>query len=132
MREILTRVAPLPRKMRADALVKLTALSGLRELDEVVYQEINRMPITVNLMENAVFRNLYRKGEAEGEAKGEARGEALGAKRGGIALLRRLLERKFGPLPEWVLQTLETADFDSLPVWGERVLNAQSLEEVFR
>jgi hypothetical protein len=61
--------------------------------------------------------------ERMGIEKGIQQGEAL--------MLRRLLTRRFGPLPVWVEQRLEEASSAQLEAWAERVLDAARLEEVF-
>jgi hypothetical protein len=58
----------------------------------------------------------------EGEQRGQQRGEAN--------LLRRLLERRFGALPDWTLDRIAAADSATLEKWGLRVLDAGSLDDV--
>ena len=43
----------------------------------------------------------------------------------------RQLEHKHGTLPSWVRKRVESADGEQILAWGERVLTANSLEEVF-
>ena len=62
-------------------------------------------------------------GEKAGIAKGIAQGEAL--------LLQRLLARRFGPLPATVLERIAIASTTELETWGDRVLDAVSLDDVF-
>jgi hypothetical protein len=50
---------------------------------------------------------------------------------GEIAMLVRLLERKFGPLASEDRARLDGADAEQLLDWGERILTANSLDEVF-
>jgi hypothetical protein len=45
-------------------------------------------------------------------------------------MLLRLLERKFGTLPEWAAHRVHTADIAALEEWGLRVLDAGSLADV--
>ena len=47
-------------------------------------------------------------------------------------MLRRLLTRRFGPLPDEVEQRLHAATVQELERWADRVLDAQRLDEVFR
>jgi len=47
-------------------------------------------------------------------------------------LLRRLLDRRFGPLPAWVDERLAQASDAELEQWADRVLECASLEEVLR
>jgi hypothetical protein len=50
---------------------------------------------------------------------------------GEAAILLRLLERKFRPLPESARQRVAAADAETLLAWAERVLDAKSLDEVW-
>lgn len=61
------------------------------------------------------------------ERRGEGRGRVLGA----AMLVRGQLEQRFGSLPEDLVGKLEQADSDQLMTWGRRVLDAQSLADVF-
>ena len=50
---------------------------------------------------------------------------------GEVKMLRRQLESKFGPLRDDDRRRIEAADAERLLDWGERVLTARSLNEVF-
>jgi hypothetical protein len=60
---------------------------------------------------------------AEGEAKGLAKGEAM--------LLLKLLRLKFGPVSQEVDALVSGATSDQLEAWGERILSATELRDVF-
>jgi hypothetical protein len=60
----------------------------------------------------------------QGMEKGVGQGEAL--------LLQRLLARRFGPLPTAVIARIAAATVEEIETWGDRVLDANSLDEVFR
>ena len=62
----------------------------------------------------------YGKGLKEGQLLGEAN------------LTLRLLERRFGPLSEATEARVRSADDGALERWSLRLLDASSLEEVFR
>ena len=62
--------------------------------------------------------------------KMEARGYERG-RRETMALLARQITRKFGPLSEWVQQTIESVDAEQLLEWGDRFVTARTVEEVF-
>jgi hypothetical protein len=70
------------------------------------------------------FDTWAQQHEQKGLAKGIAKGEAL--------LLQRLLVRRFGALPSEVVGQIAAANAAQLELWGDRVLDAASLEEVFR
>jgi hypothetical protein len=55
-----------------------------------------------------------------------------GRREGKAELLLRQAERKFGPLPGQDRARIELADAERLLSWGERLVAARSLEEVFR
>jgi hypothetical protein len=54
-----------------------------------------------------------------------------GLRQGEAAVVLRLLECRFGPLDETVRQRIQAADAETLLLWGERVLTAQTLTDVF-
>lgn len=59
------------------------------------------------------------------------RGLQQGTRLGEAEVLRCLLRRKFGILPEWVEAKLQQAEQTELQAWAERILDAQSVEQVF-
>ena len=70
------------------------------------------------------FDQWARNYEQKGIEKGIEKGEAL--------LLQRQLTRRFGTLPSDVVGRIAGATAAQLEQWGDRVLDAASLEEVFR
>jgi hypothetical protein len=69
-------------------------------------------------------QQFRQEGRQEGLQEGLQKGERL--------LLERQLTRRFGPLPDWVGRSLEEATTHQIERWGEAVLDAPSLESVFR
>ena len=55
-----------------------------------------------------------------------------GRRQGGAELLLRQAERKFGPLGAHDRTRIELAAPERLFLWGERLLTARSLDEVFQ
>ncbi|CAO1661987.1 DUF4351 domain-containing protein [Halomonas sp. NYA30] len=47
-------------------------------------------------------------------------------------ILQRLLTKRFGDLPEWVIQKLETANAQQLEGWTDEILVANNLDELFK
>lgn len=128
IRRILQCIAGLPEKQRLDRLQQLLILSGLREAQVTVtiHEEAEKMPITLDLMENPVFRQFFLDGEKQGAEKGRQAGEQHGR----AQLLQRQLERRFGKLPKWALAQLAAADIDSLEAWGLKLFEAKRLTDV--
>jgi hypothetical protein len=54
-------------------------------------------------------------------------GKALGE----VRMLTHLLARRFGPLPTEVTARMKDANTEALETWGEKLLDARSLDEVF-
>ena len=46
-------------------------------------------------------------------------------------MLFRQMERKFGQVSEEVKQKIEAADSDTLLEWGEKILSAPTIDDVF-
>ena len=67
-------------------------------------------------------------------------GEEIGWKKGwqggwqGCAanLLLRLLQRRFGSLPEWVQTKVSTADSATLEKWSDKIFDTDSIELIFQ
>jgi hypothetical protein len=66
----------------------------------------------IDIMENQVLGPAILKGEA--------------------TVLTRLLEKRFGTLPEWVPEKLGRAKEPELMEWTDRVLTASTLNDVFK
>ena len=72
--------------------------------------------------------------ERIGIEKGYQQGMEKGIEKGIIyerTLLNRLLTRRFGQLPSDTIRRLEQAGPDTLLSWGEKILDAKTIEEVF-
>lgn len=67
----------------------------------------------------------------EWKRQGLEQGRQEGLQQGEMVLLLRQMERRFGPLDEPIRQRLRVADAETLLQWGERVLTAATLEDVF-
>ena len=81
----------------------------------------------VSLKQTRFYQDVFGEGRVEGRLEGRVEGRMEGE----AALLLRLLERKFPPLPDSARERIATADAETLLVWGERVLDANKLEEVW-
>lgn len=67
------------------------------------------------LEETRAYQSIFVKGEAKGEAEGVAK------------RLKRLLIRRFGPLPPWAEERIATATIARLDTWIDGLLDAESL-----
>ena len=124
--------APLEPPVRA-TLERMLEFWLFERFPSLTTTEIRTMlHVLVPLEQTRAYQEIFAKGkadgEAEGEAKGEAKGEARGEAKGKAESLKRLLTRRFGPLPRWAAQRLDAAATDQLDTWLEGIFDAQSLD----
>ncbi len=86
-----------------------------------------------NLLQRFGYRDIAdvrAEGHLEGRAEGHLEGRAEGHLEGERALLRRQLERRFGPLDASALDRIAQAPGPQLEAWGLAVLEAPDLASV--
>ena len=66
-----------------------------------------------------------------GLQKGIKKGFEEGKKQAETKIIMRLLARRFGDIPSQYFQYIEKADPDRLLTWCERILDANSIDEIF-
>ena len=71
-------------------------------------------------------------GIVQGREQGIAQGMRQGRAEGERAVLERLLRRRFGQLPPEAAERLRGAPEAELEAWADNVLDARTLDEVFR
>jgi hypothetical protein len=116
--KIVERIAGLATAERETALAQLFILAGLRRLSKTVEQEARNMPITTSILDHDVLGPVFKNGLLEGRQEGEP------------AILRRQIEKRFGALPGWASDRLAALQASELEDLSERVLDAQSVEEL--
>nr|VFJ62333.1 MAG: conserved hypothetical protein (putative transposase or invertase) [Candidatus Kentron sp. FW] len=109
------------RRLR-ECIAMLHILSVNRDLDEQI-EEAEKVLTQIDMTRIPSYRIGMKKGLEEGMEKGIEKGE--------IAFLTRQLSHKFGPLPPKVEKRINNARSKELAMWGERILAAKSLDEVF-
>jgi hypothetical protein len=122
VKRIIGRIAAAKPEDRGPALAGLTILAGLRKLGSVIKREIERMPITEDILDHDLFGPVLRKERAEGREEGELLGQRL--------VILRLINKRFGPVPEWARQRIESLSASDLEPLELRLLDARSLEEL--
>ena len=96
------------------------------------------MPILNDILEHEVLGREFKKGLQEGLQEGLQKGLQKGRQEGlqegmqheALAILRRLIEGRFGPIPRWADERLTKRSREDLEELAGRVLQAQSLEEL--
>jgi len=121
----------------------LEVLSVNRNLEKVIEKEVamlsqiknSQLPsFKVGFKQGLIEGELKGKleGKLEGELKGELKGKLEGKLEGEVAVLYRLLARKFGPLGEATQARLDNANLKQLEQWTDKILDAATLEDVFK
>jgi hypothetical protein len=124
VRRIIVRIAKLPPWGQGTVLSQLLILAGLRRLSGIVEEEARKMPIHIDILENEVLGREYKRGLQEGELRGEQRGE--------LTIFRCLLEKRFGPIPDWADERLGKLTTRELEDRSLLLLDAGSLEELLQ
>ena len=124
VRRIMERIAGLAPAERETALAQLMILAGLRHLSQIVERETRNMPIDLDIRDHEVLGPMFIEAEQKGLQKGRQEGE--------LTVLRRLIEKRFGPLPGWAAEKLAALPVSALEDLSERVLDAASVEELLR
>ena len=78
----------------------------------------------VTSVERLAFQRGIELGIQQGEQRGAQKGEA--------AVIQRLLTKRFGSLDAVTLTRLQTAQCEQLESWAENLLDAATLDEVFK
>ncbi len=127
VRKIVGRIAGLTSAdERRKTLLALYTLAGLRHLSKTVDEETKNMPLMIDIRDNEVLGPIYERGLEEGEQ----RGEQSGLIKGELALLREIIQKRFGAIPDWAAQRLAAKSSDELLALGPRLLEVASLEEL--
>ena len=75
---------------------------------------------------------MIQRARDEGWQEGRHEGRQEGRHEGERAVLERQLRRRFGLLPPRVAERLRRASADEIAAWADNVLDADTLDEVFR
>ncbi len=81
------------------------------------------MPLLDDIMDNNVFGPVIRQSMEKGLEKGR--------REEGTLILRRLVAKRFGPLPAWAEERLANLSVSELEDLSLRVLDAQNINEMF-
>ena len=94
-------------------------------------QEFERRHAEENEAMVGMVQRARDEGREQGRVEGIERGIERGRVEGGRAVVGRLLQRRFGKLPQSASERLARASTADLEAWAVKVLAANSLEDVF-
>ncbi len=84
------------------------------------------MPIPVEILQEGM-KSFWREELQEEREKTRQEGQLDGQRR----LLHHMLTRRFGELPGWAKERLESATSELISTWSDRLLSASNIDEVF-
>jgi flagellar biosynthesis/type III secretory pathway protein FliH len=94
------------------------------------------MPIDLDIRDHEVLGPIIIKAEQKALQKGRQEGlrEGLqeGLQAGELTVLQRLIEKRFGALPNWAREKMAAMPPSELEDLSERVLDARSVDELLR
>jgi flagellar biosynthesis/type III secretory pathway protein FliH len=70
--------------------------------------------------------------KAEGEQRGLEKGMQQGMQQAVVLTLQRQLTRRFGPIPADITARIAAAPLETIEIWLDRILDAESLGEIFQ
>ena len=109
----------------------IRALLRRRSRNLLVIPQVNDLTeLKMTLAEK--FDQWAEEYKRQGLQEGRQKGRQEGRQEGETLLLQRQLVRRFGPLPPEMLERIAGASLEEIETWGDRVLDATSLEGVFR
>ena len=105
----------------------------LGEMMATIAQRLRQEGRTEGLQEGRTegLQEGRAEGLQEGRAEGLQEGRAEGLQEGEARFLTRLLERRFGPLPDELAARIAAANTSQLERWHEAALDAPTCEAVF-
>lgn len=116
---------PDSRPLQRSVAIWLNRLLRVRFRDEAIPEIQNLNEVDAMLAEK--LDDWTEQWKREGLEKGIEKGRQQEAS----AMLLRFLTKRFGPVDEATRQKVEAAPVEQLEAWGDRVLDAGSLDDVF-
>ena len=131
VRQVVSRLTQRMKEARYDSLrralvVWINRVVIKRVIPGENVPELNELQEIDNMLAERVDQ-WVEKWKQEGHQTGRQEGRQEGEGR----LLTRLLERRFGVLPNWVKERIDAATSEQLEMWGERIFDTTTLEAFF-
>ena len=135
VRAILQSIAGLSTADRELAFEALLILASLRELEETVEGEAERMPVFEDILDHKVLGREYKRGREEGRSEGREEGRQEGREEGRqdgeLRVIRLMLQRRFGNIPPSIETKLSAMTPPELEDLAARLIGAATLDELF-
>ena len=128
MRRLLSSWRHLPEKQIEELFSRLVILSQLRKCETLVKQEVDQMPVKLDVRKTFIYK-MARKGGLE---ESHAEGQEIGLVQGQTKALARVIQRRFDKrLSPSLKKRLDSATIEQLDLWLDRAIVASSYDEIF-
>lgn len=129
-----SKLETIPDRLNEEPFCHAFEKARVANMDQEEFERYEKAGMVVADARGAIELALEEgeiKGLRKGEIKGLREGEIKGERKGEMKLLLRLLQHKFTNVPPWVDDKITNADLATLETWSFKVLEAQSLQDVF-
>src|SRR5690554_5061083 len=110
----------LRRKAPRSSISEIERINDIMEADSMLAERIEGW-----------FDEAEQRGLQKGLEKGRQEGRQEGLQTGEAMALRRLLDKRFGPLPANVDSRIDEASQEQVEAWLDKIIDAPSLDDVF-
>lgn len=117
------------RKMPDIAAAELDQIEDLLKGPTMLEETLERL--YTEAIEKGLSKGMSQgmsQGLSQGMSQGLKQGLSQGQSQGACQMLTRMVMQRFGPLPDWALRRLQSADAALLEHWADQLFTAQSLE----
>ena len=95
-----------------------------------ILQILEQTSIEDNVMKTFIDEYIEQ-GRKKGRQEGRQKWMQKGMQKAGYKILSTQLTHRFGDLPKWAKEKIDSADIDTLEKWSLQLLSANNLDEVF-
>ncbi|KWT91026.1 hypothetical protein [Candidatus Magnetominusculus xianensis] len=121
--QILEKLSVLPPKTMNDYIIKLLNLADLRKLSKKIYEEVEKMPITIDARKTWLFKEGLKDGKREGLSEGKREGLFEGIELG--------LELKYGAAGLELMPLVRgVTTIDKLEAFKNLIKKAKTVDEL--
>jgi hypothetical protein len=120
IRRVMAKIARLDPGKRRDAAARLLVVCGMRGLEGLYKREKENMPTDFDLMDNKILGPAIRRKVEQGVEQGVK------------DVVRLQIQKRFGPIPQWVDRRITEISEPEARDLAVKLLDASSLEELFR
>lgn len=124
---------PDSRPLQRSVAIWLNRLLRVRFRDEAIPELQNLNEVDAMLAEKIDdwTAQWKREGLEKGRQEGMRKGRQEGRQEEAATMLLRFLTKRFGEIDEATCQRVHSAPVEQIEAWGDRILDVDSLEEVF-